>query len=109
MVEVTLRYHGKILTGIEARGHSGFAEKGNDVVCAAVSALMQALIFGLSEIAKTKEADYHINDRLPIMRVTWPESESMNVLLLTKTISESLKIIARDNPGHVKIYSEVKN
>ncbi len=109
MVEVTLRYNGKILTGIEARGHSGFAEKGNDVVCAAVSALMQALIFGLSEIAKTNGADYHINDRLPIMRVTWPESENMNVSLLTKTISESLKIIARDNPGHVKIYSEVKN
>ena len=108
MVEVTLRYHGKTLTGIEARGHSGFAEKGNDVVCAAVSALMQALVFGLSEIAKTNGADYHVNDRMPIMRVTWPESESMNISLLTKTISESLKIIARDNPGHVKIYSEVK-
>ena len=108
MVEVTLRYHGKILTGIEARGHSGFAEKGNDIVCAAVSTLMQALIFGLSEVAKVKGADYHVNDRMPIMRVTWPESESMNISLLTKTISESLKIIARDNPGHVKIYSEVK-
>ena len=108
MVEVTLRYHGKTLTGIEARGHSGFAEKGNDIVCAAVSTLMQALIFGLSEVARVNGADYHVNDRMPIMRVTWPESESMNILLLTKTIAESLKIIARDNPGHVKIYSEVK-
>ena len=108
MVEVTLRYRGKTLTGIEARGHSGFAEKGNDIVCAAVSTLMQALIFGLSEVAKVNGADYHVNDRMPIMRVTWPESESMNISLLTKTISESLKIIARDNPGHVKIYSEVK-
>ena len=108
MVEVTLRYHGKTLTGIEARGHSGFAEKGNDIVCAAVSTLMQALIFGLSEVAKVNGADYHVNDRMPIMRVTWPEAESMNISLLTKTISESLKIIARDNPGHVKIYSEVK-
>ena len=108
MVEVTLRYHGKTLTGIEARGHSGFAEKGNDIVCAAVSALMQSLMFGLSEVAKVNGADYHVNDRMPIMRVTWPESESMNISLLTKTISESLKIIARDNPGHVKIYSEVK-
>ena len=108
MVEVTLRYHGKTLTGIEARGHSGFAEKGNDIVCAAVSTLMQALIFGLSEVAKVNGADYHVNDRMPIMRVTWPESESMNISLLTKTVSESLRIIARDNPGHVKIYSEVK-
>lgn len=108
MVEVTLRYHGKILTGIEARGHSGFAEKGNDIVCAAVSTLMQALVFGLSEVAKVNGADYHVNDRTPIIRVTWPASESMNISLLTKTISESLKIIARDNPRHVKIYSEVK-
>ena len=109
MVEVILHYHGKILTGIEARGHSGFADKGNDIVCAAVSTLMQALMFGLSEIAKINGADYHVNERVPLMRVTWPESESMNISLLTKTISESLKIIARDNPGHVKIYSEVKS
>lgn len=109
MVDVTLHYHGKILTGIEARGHSGYADKGNDIVCAAVSALMQALILGLSDIAKINGADIHINERLPLMRVTWPESESMNISLLIRTISESLKIIARDNPGHVKIYSEVKN
>ncbi len=109
MVDVTLHYHGKILTGIEARGHSGYADKGNDIVCAAVSALMQALILGLSDIAKINGADIHINERVPLMRVTWPESESMNISLLIRTISESLKIIARDNPGHVKIYSEVKN
>lgn len=109
MVEIDLFLKGNNLIGIESRGHSGFAEKGSDVVCAAVSALMQALVLGLSEVAGLKSAVYHVNDRVPIIRVTWPESECATIALLTKTISESLKIIARDNPKYVKIYSEVQS
>ena len=29
-----------LLCGMEARGHSGYAQEGNDIVCAAVSAVM---------------------------------------------------------------------
>lgn len=36
--------------GFKALGHSGFAEKGEDIVCAAISALTQTAVLGLNEI-----------------------------------------------------------
>ncbi|MCL2547760.1 MAG: ribosomal-processing cysteine protease Prp [Symbiobacteriaceae bacterium] len=38
------------ITSFSAKGHSGFAPKGDDIVCAAVSALLQAAVFSLSII-----------------------------------------------------------
>ena len=39
------------LNKITVIGHAGYAPKGNDIVCAAVSALTQALMMGLDQIA----------------------------------------------------------
>ena len=36
--------------GFTASGHSGFAERGHDIVCAAVSALTQTCELGLSDV-----------------------------------------------------------
>ncbi len=38
------------ITRFEISGHAGFAERGEDIVCAAVSALSQAAILGLEEV-----------------------------------------------------------
>lgn len=35
------------LTGFEAAGHTGYAERGSDIVCAAVSALTTVTVLGL--------------------------------------------------------------
>lgn len=37
-------------TGITVDGHAGYAETGNDIVCAAVSALTQTLIAGIESL-----------------------------------------------------------
>lgn len=37
---------------IEAVGHSNYAEHGKDIVCAAVSAIMQTTLLGLQAIAE---------------------------------------------------------
>jgi uncharacterized protein YsxB (DUF464 family) len=36
--------------GFRARGHAGFADPGEDIVCAAVSALTQTAVLGLTEV-----------------------------------------------------------
>ena len=38
---------------IETEGHANYAEKGSDIVCAAISALMWALICGLDDVCRT--------------------------------------------------------
>ncbi len=39
MIEAVLYRDGETLTGFRARGHSGYAEAGSDIVCAGVSVL----------------------------------------------------------------------
>lgn len=42
------------IVSVECKDHSGFAEKGFDIVCAGISAIVQTAILGLSEVAKQK-------------------------------------------------------
>ena len=106
MIAVKLYYQDKTLTGIESRGHSGYSRRGSDIVCAAVSTLMQSLILGLEDIANVSGLNVEADERVPIIRVTWPESEYERISLLTETITDSLKIIALENPKYVKISTE---
>ena len=108
MTAVKLLYQDKTLTGIESSGHSGYSRRGSDIVCAAVSTLMQALILGLEDIAQVQGLEVHADEKIPIIRVTWPESEQERIHLLTDTAAESLRQIARENPRHVKIITEEK-
>ncbi|GAB6152686.1 ribosomal-processing cysteine protease Prp [Desulfosporosinus burensis] len=52
----------------ELSGHAGFAEEGQDIVCAGVSALSIAAVNGLehflSAVPKAQEADGHLSCRL---------------------------------------------
>ena len=38
MTTITFRTEGERITGFDSQGHSGYAEEGSDIVCAAVSA-----------------------------------------------------------------------
>ena len=67
---------------------------------------MQMLILGLEDIAKVQGLDVKADERIPLIRVTWPEAEQANIHLLTDTAAESLRQIARENPRHVKIITE---
>ncbi len=106
MIAVKLTYQDKTLTGIESRGHSGSAPAGRDIVCAAVSTLMQSLMLGLDDIAQVHGLHVEADERVPLIRLTWPSSEQGRISLLTETVAEALKVIARDNPKHVKILTE---
>ena len=108
MITVKLYYQDERLTGIESIGHSGYSRRGSDIVCAAVSTLMQALILGLEDIAKVSGLNVEADERVPIIRVTWPESEQERISLLTDTTASSLKQIALENPKYVKILTEEK-
>ena len=103
MTTITLLYHAGVLTGIQSRGHSGFAPKGSDIVCAAVSTLMQSLVLGLEDIAHLEGLEVEMNERIPIIRAVWPSAEQERIALLTDTVARSLEQIARENPKHIKL------
>ncbi len=60
MITVTLFKQNGSVIGVRASGHSGLAESGNDVLCAAVSALVQTAYLAISDI--NGKLDYKRDD-----------------------------------------------
>jgi uncharacterized protein YsxB (DUF464 family) len=83
------------LLGLESRGHSDEEKcEGEDVVCAAVSAVVHVLLVGLRDVAGMPDADCEIDKAVPLIRVTWPREKASKLDLLTRTVAFSLKEIA---------------
>jgi uncharacterized protein YsxB (DUF464 family) len=113
VTRVTLFWGKKGLVGLESRGHSGFAPRGGDIVCAAVSALVQALLVGLRDVARVedaecdmKKAERETENSDSFIRVKWKEDRAAELDLLTRTVALSLKEIASGHSGYVSV-SEV--
>ena len=103
MVRVTLYWGGSALVGLESLGHSGSAPKGQDVVCAAVSALVHGLLLGLSDVAEVRDLRCEVDPDVPLIRVSWPEEVADSLDLLTRTVALSLKEIESGYPEYVSI------
>jgi len=88
---------------LESQGHSGGSRKGEDVVCAAVSTLVQALLVGLRDVAEVSEAECERDPSIPLIRVRWPEERAPELNLLTRTVALSLKEVASGYAGYVNV------
>lgn len=51
MIRITVYRQGQNIHGFATQGHAKAAPEGQDIVCAAVSAIVQTAVFGLHEIA----------------------------------------------------------
>ena len=93
------------ITGFSIKGHSGYAEEGSDIVCAAVSALAlttdHALcrLVGLSPIERGGE-DGFLEVRLPD-RMT--DAQMHDAQLLLSTLHIGLENIAQAYPDYVRL------
>ena len=71
MTTITFRTEGDRIVGFDSQGHSGYAEEGADIVCAAVSSTIGLVVatindvLGLAASVKVREEDAFISLRLP--------------------------------------------
>ncbi len=92
-------------SSIVARGHVDSAEHGKDIVCAAVSAILQAARLGLERHARVElEADQQPGT----LRLRWPERvrDREDVRAIVETAALSVEQIAHQFPGHVTVRQE---
>ena len=68
MTKIVFFRSGGVFYGFEEQGHTGFGEQGDDVLCAALSA-MTMLIINTVEIAYASEIDYTIDEKTTNIRV----------------------------------------
>ena len=71
MTTVRFRTEGNRVTGFDSAGHSGYAEEGEDIVCAAITSAIRLVeatvndVLGLAASVKIREESATISLRLP--------------------------------------------
>ena len=71
MTTVTFYSEGSRLTGLEMKGHSGYAPQGEDIVCAALTSAVRLTdhavndVLGLEAPVKVREKDAFLSLKLP--------------------------------------------
>ena len=94
------------LIGYSASGHSGYAEAGSDIVCAAISALTQSTLNGLKNVLKAPVMFDQDDDGAFIEAILTPEASQDQVQqaqLLLVTLLEGLQAIQREFPRNLRI------
>ena len=89
MINVIVIKENQTIKTIEATGHSGYAEAGQDIVCSAVSTLLETLANGLTEIVKAK-AEIKIDEDVPHLSVTLTETDKEKCKLAQVLMSSTL-------------------
>ena len=89
------------LAGFTCKGHSGFAQAGSDIVCAAVSALSITCANSLESVAgvspETEERDGYLSVRVPSDRMTHDAE------IVLKVFEAGITDIAATYPKHIQI------
>jgi uncharacterized protein YsxB (DUF464 family) len=102
MLEVIAGLDGHGIFSVTAQGHTGFEDSGSDVVCSAVSALMQALWIGLEDVLKLENLKYSSDPDIPMIRLEW-DSRDASAQQLAKTIILTIKGIAASYDDFVSV------
>ena len=105
MINITVIKKKQNIKSIQATGHSGYAEQGEDIVCSAVSVLMETLANGLTEIVKA-QAKVMVDEQIPHLMVELTEQDAEKfkyAQMLMKTTLLGLKGVAGEYGKYIKI------
>jgi uncharacterized protein YsxB (DUF464 family) len=94
------------LTGFRAADHAGYAETGEDIVCAAVSALTQTVLNGLISVQQLP-VDSNIDEEKALLEAVLAKAagdeEIERAQVLFRTLLEGLQAIERQYPKYVQV------
>ncbi|MBR4998748.1 MAG: ribosomal-processing cysteine protease Prp [Clostridia bacterium] len=105
MINVIVIKEKQTIKTIEATGHSGYAEEGQDIVCSAVSSLMETLANGLTEVVKA-QAEVKVDESIPLLSVKLNETDKKKceyAQILMQSTLLGLKGVANGYRKFIKI------
>ena len=106
MTEVIFHTEASRIVGFEAKGHSGYAEEGEDIVCAAVTSAVRLTectindVLGLEASVKVREKDASITLKLPAK--LGQTNESTCQALLTALMVHFVQL-AEEYPDYITV------
>lgn len=106
MLEVTFyRDEHARLRGMSAHGHADFAEHGQDIVCAAISGIVQAARLGLERYAGGELSVHQDEGQFDVqISPSGRDAESVQAILTTAELA--LTQLAWSYPEHVSVARE---
>lgn len=102
MIIVTLfKENGKI-TGVRASGHSGLAESGNDILCAAASAIVQTTYLAVCDVAG--KIEYTRDEKSALFEFTVPSGKrSHDVDVIFRAMRVGIQDLSSGYPQNLKL------
>lgn len=94
-----LRDKGRNIISFSASGHSLYKKKGEDIVCAGVSAIIQTAILGLSEYLSLRLDVMKGDGRIDVKMLSYSKEASA----ILETMRLGLSEIAKEYPSYIKI------
>ena len=107
MTKIVFHKKGEDFVRIESEGHTGYANRGEDIVCAAVSALTQSTLNGLRSVLKAPVM-FDIDDLQQFNNSFGSDRGNFLIRQIGQIIQESCKrdsdIVCRQNGGRFLVY-----
>lgn len=101
MTKVVISRRNGLIYALSVEGHSGYAPSGEDIVCAAVTTLVQALHIGLSDVLGNP-VDSCVDQENTKIALEW-HGMSPEVQAIAATICESFRALAETYPENVQL------
>ena len=103
MVEVTVYSRKGRTVGFTMRGHANRGEYGSDIVCAAISAVSQTAILGITDVLKSQAGIVCESGNCScILRETATAEETERAAIIFDTMVCGLKSIRESDPKALK-------
>ena len=106
MTNITFYQNKSLLLGFEVKGHTGKANRGEDLLCAQISTVAQLAVVGIEDVGKIN-AFHEISDGYLKLSVSDKQAENEKVQFLFNTCLHSFKSIIMGEEKFAKL--EVKN
>ena len=103
MTKIRVLYRENSVVGIQTSGHTGYAREGKDIVCAAVSAVVQTAYLGVKNLTEV-EVEYQSEEGFFRGEVlNGPEKEQEKASLILSAALEGLRDLQSGYPRYIKM------
>ena len=99
MIKVTINYLNDSINELIVKGHSNYAPKGSDIVCAGVSAIVVGGINAICSLVNDNKINYEVEDGY----VRLSSLNNIEVQNILKVIIIQLKSVEDSYSKHIKI------
>ena len=106
MITAVLYREGGNLTGCRLEGHSGWADSGRDIVCAAASILGCTCVNALESVCGVVPENVEVGEEEGILNFDLPEAapeKDQKAQVLMQALEQGLKDLTEQYPKYVKL------